>query len=198
MSLLPIHSHHRAPLVHFLSAGLTSTQAAAILHTSASYVRQCKRKDYSECDLLQDRYARDVKRQKTDPSVLTELCDFLATSCPTKSGDRCVTYHQYVSDDTLYEQYMTTVMAPVSFHTFYNIKQWMRVRHAGKYLGQFDCAKCCRFRQLQNIIPTASPADVPSLREEEQKCHQHQQLVFRSAISTSSNGLSSDRTTSLS
>jgi hypothetical protein len=61
------------------------------------------------------RYARDVKRQKTDPSVLQELCDFLVAACPTKSGDRCVTYHQYVTDDSLYQAYVTSALAPVSF-----------------------------------------------------------------------------------
>src|SRR4051812_27293547 len=42
MSLLPIHSHHRAPLVHHLSKGLDSTTASNILNTTSSYVRQCK------------------------------------------------------------------------------------------------------------------------------------------------------------
>jgi hypothetical protein len=134
MAALPTHSHHRAPLVHFLSKGLDSTTAASLLHCSASYVRQAKRKDWSDSDLLQDKYARDVKRQKTDPAVLTELCDFLAASCPTKSGERSITYRQYVSDDALYQAYSTTALSPLSLHTFSDIKQWMRVKHAGKYL----------------------------------------------------------------
>ena len=123
MAALPTHSHHRATLVHFLSKGLDSTTAASLLHCSASYVRQVKRKDWSDSDLLQDKYARDVKRQKTDPAVLTELCDFLAASCPTKSGERSITYRQYVSDDALYQAYSTTALSPLSFHTFSDIKQ---------------------------------------------------------------------------
>ena len=48
MAALPTHSHHRAPLVHHLSQGMSSAVAAPLLHTSASYIRECKRKDYSD------------------------------------------------------------------------------------------------------------------------------------------------------
>ena len=47
--------HHRAPLLHHLSKGLPSTTAAKLFGTSASYVRQVKRKDHSDADLMQDR-----------------------------------------------------------------------------------------------------------------------------------------------
>jgi hypothetical protein len=137
---------------------------------------------------MQDKYARDVKRQKTDPSILTALCDFLAASCPTKSGDRSVTFHQYVSDDALYQAYATTCFPAVSFSTFYNIKQWMRVRHAGKYFGQFDCANCRRLNQLKQKQPLTMEEG-----QELQRCEHHHQLVFPSAISTSSSGLLSNR-----
>jgi hypothetical protein len=183
MTDLPSHSHHRAPLVHYLSKGLDSTTAAAILHCSPSYVRQCKRKDYSDSDLMQDRYARDVQRQKTDPSVLTALCDFLSASCPTKSGDRSITYHQYISDDALYQAYSTTCFPAVSFHTFYNIKQWMRVKHAGKYLGQFDCSKCLRLKQLPSLIAAAT-AEKEKLQLELQRCQRHQETKNSNAINT--------------
>jgi hypothetical protein len=186
MAALPVHSHHRAPLIHYLSEGLDSTTAATLLHTSASYVRQCRRKDYSNSDLLQDLYARDVSRQKTDPSVLTQLCDFIAASCPTKSGDRCVTYHQYVSDDALYQAYCTTFFPAVSFHTFYNIKQWMRVKHAGKYLGQFDCSKCLRLKQLPTLIAAATDGEHRTqLQLEEQRCRCHEELKNCNAITIS-------------
>ena len=137
---------------------------------------------------MQDKYARDVKRQKTDPSVLSTLCDFLAASCPTKSGDRCVTYHQYVSDDALYQAYSTTCFPAVSFHTFYNIKQWMRVKHAGKYLGQFDCAKCFRLLQLK-----AKPDVTAEEGLELQRCERHEQTKNFNAISTSGNVQPSSR-----
>ena len=189
MRTFPPHSHHRAPLVHHLSRGLDSTTAAHLLHCSPSYVRQCKRKNYSDADLLQDKYARDVKRQRTDPAVLTELCEFLAASCPTKSGDRSTTFHQYVSDDALYQAYCTTALAPVSDHTFYNIKKWMRVKHAGKYLGQFDCSKCLRLNQLQ-LRPQLSNEE----GEELQRCRRHEEIKNFNAISTSSAGRTSNPT----
>jgi hypothetical protein len=193
MRALPTHSHHRAPLVHYLSLDLDSTTAAA-LHCSASYVRQCKRKDYSGSDLLQDRYARDVKRQKTQPGVLQALCDFLAASCPTKSGERSVTFHQYVSDDALYQAYSTSCFPAVSFHTFYDIKKWMRVRHAGKHFGQFDCAKCLRRQQLPPLITAEADADRRrAMQEELQRCDRHEQLKSCNAISTISSAPPSAR-----
>jgi hypothetical protein len=183
MSDLPQYSHHRAPLLHYLTRNIPSITAAALFHTSASYVRQCKRKDYSDSDLLQDRYARDVKRQKTQPAVLTELCEFLAASCPTNSGDRSVTYHQYVSDDALYQAYSTTCFPAVSFHTFSNIKQWMRVKHAGKYLGQFDCSKCLRLKQLPALIAAATE-EKEKLELELQRCNRHEETKNFNVAST--------------
>lgn len=186
MALLPPHSHHRAPLLHYLSQGLDSTTAARLFHTSASYVRQCRRKDYSDCDLLTDKYARDVQRQKTAPSVLQQLCDFLSASCPTKSGDRSVTFHQYVTDDALYQAYATTCYPAVSFHTFYHIKKWMRVKHAGKYFGQFDCSKCMRLHQLPTLLAAEQDEEKKKeLQMEEQRCRQHEAIKNLNAIATS-------------
>lgn len=194
MTDLPAHSHHRAPLVHYLSQGLDSTTAANLLHCSASYVRQCKRKDYSDSDLLTDKYARDVKRQKTDPGVLQQLCDFLAASCPTKSGDRSITFHQYVNDDALYQAYATACFPAVSFHTFYNIKQWMRVRHAGKYFGQFDCSKCMRLNQLPTLIAAEQDEEKrKELQQEEQRCRHHEEIKNLNAITISGAGVYSSR-----
>ena len=68
------------------------------------------------------------------------------------------THRQYITDDALYQGYITTVEAPMSFHTFMKIKQWMRVRHVGEII---------------------------QLTEEKEQCEQHQQLSFRSAINTS-------------
>lgn len=59
MRALPPHSHHRAPLLHHLSKDLPSKTAAKLFGTSASYVRQVKRKDYTDADLMQDRYVRE-------------------------------------------------------------------------------------------------------------------------------------------
>jgi len=55
MSSLPLYSHHRAPLVNVLSKDLPSTTVAKILHTTPTYVRQCKRKNYDDADLLQNK-----------------------------------------------------------------------------------------------------------------------------------------------
>ena len=185
MHQLPVHSHHRAPLIHHLSRDLPSTTAAELLHTTPSYVRQCKRKNYSESDLLQDKYSRDVKRQKAHPGVLTELVEYLRVACPVKSGSRSETHRQYVTDDALYQGYITTVEAPMSFHTFMKIKQWMRVRHVGKYFGMFDCVKCYRLKQIPSEIQQSFLGDeIIQLTEEKEQCEQHQQLSFRSAINT--------------
>lgn len=186
MEMLPTHSHHRAPLVHFLSKGLDSHSAATILHCSDSYVRQCKRKDYSDADLLQDKYARNVKRQRTDPGALDELCNFFVITCPTKSGERSGTMHQYITDDALYQAYATTAHAPLSFYLFKQIKQWMRVKHAGKYLGQFDCSKCFRLKQLPSLLAAATTAEQRmELGQELQRCERHQQVRFRNSINIS-------------
>lgn len=68
MAQLPVHSHHRAPLVQVLSRDLSSTVAAAALHTSASYVRQCKRKDYSDADLYHEKSVwNENQRQPVTP-----------------------------------------------------------------------------------------------------------------------------------
>lgn len=108
MASLPVHSHHRAPLVHHLAAGLDSKTAGKLLHCSDSYVRGLKRKSVEESDLLQDKYSRDVKRAKLHPQRLQLLIDFLVGACPTKSGEKSVTYHQYVNDDDLYTAYVQT------------------------------------------------------------------------------------------
>jgi len=85
-----------------------------------------------------------------------------------------------VSDDALYQAYVTTALAPVSFHTFYNIKGWMRVKHAGKYLGQFDCSKCLRLNQLQ-LQSRLSMEEGQEL----QRCRRHEEIKNFNAISTS-------------
>lgn len=108
MAALPVHSHHRAPLLHQLSQGISSAAAAPLLHASASYIRECKRKDYSGSDLLQDKYARDVKRQKLPEATLASVFSFLTAACPTPSGSRSLTFKQYVKDDILYTAYKDT------------------------------------------------------------------------------------------
>lgn len=91
-----------------------------------------------------------MKRQKLDPKRLEALRDFVDVACPTKSGDKSETHHQYITDDLLYDAYRRFTSNPVSFHTFWRVKQWMRVRRAGRYLGQFDCSRCILFNKLQH------------------------------------------------
>ena len=67
------------------------------------------------------------------------------------------------------------------FHTFYNIKQWMRVHHAGKYLGQFDCSKCLRLKQLPALIAAAT-AEKEQLLLELQRCQRHEETKNSNAI----------------
>src|SRR5680860_20640 len=64
MAALPTHSHHRAPLLHALSHHIPSSTAATLLHAAPSTVRNAKRKDYSDADLVQQRYASGVKRRR--------------------------------------------------------------------------------------------------------------------------------------
>lgn len=109
-----------------------------------------KRKDHSDSDVLQQKYATGVKRQKIPDERVDQLCDFVTAACPTKSGEKSATLHQYTTDDSLYSAYRQSTPTPVSFNTFYKIKRWMRVRRAGSYLGQFDCSKCCMFNKLQH------------------------------------------------
>ena len=121
------------------------------------------------------RYARDVKRQKMHPGVLTELIQYLETACPVKSGSQSKTHRQYITDDALYQEYMLTTLAPVCLNTFMKIKQWMRVKHVGKYFGMFDCHQCYRLQQLPSLLQQPHTLDA---------CKQYQQTHFHNAVST--------------
>ena len=181
MRRLPVHSHHRAPLIHHLSRDLPSTTAARLLHTTPSYVRQCKRKSYDDADLLQEKYSHDVKRRKLHEGRVAEVMDFLTTACPTKSGSRHVTYHQYISDDGLYEGYRQTTQQPVSLNTFHKLKGFLRVRKKKKYLGMFDCRMCYRRTQLPSLIQQAQQSHQPysaivKLQLELERCNAHHEL----------------------
>ena len=126
-------------------------------------------------DLVQQKYPTGVKRQKMDPKRVDELHDFFDVACPTKSGDRSETHHQYITDDVLYDAYRRFTPNPVSFHTFWKVKQWMRVRRAGRYLGQFDCSKCVLFNKLQH----KSEAELtPDEAYEMRGCVQHRKSRF--------------------
>jgi len=178
MNALPVHSHHRAPLLSALSQHIPSSTAATLLHAASSTIRNAKRKDYSDSDLLQQKYPEGVKRQKLAPEREEQLCDFIAAACPTKSGDKCATLHQYTTDDSLYSAYCQSTSTPVSFNTFWKIKKWMRVRRAGRYLGQFDCSKCCMFNKLQH----KAEADLTGEEAHEmRKCIRHRETRFPSS-----------------
>lgn len=183
MASLPTHSHHRAHLLAILSSNIPSTTAAPLLHASASYIRSAKRKDHSSSDLLQAKYPSGVKRHRLADERVEQLCDFVATACPTKSGESSVTYHQFVTDTALYTSYCSSSAAPVSFNTFSRVKRWMRVRRAGRYLGQFDCSHCVAFYKLEHK-PEAerTAAEAHNLRG----CILHRQTVFHNGSTTSS------------
>jgi len=183
MAALPPHSHHRMPLLAQLGRNIPSTTAASLLHAGASTIREAKRKDYSGSDLLHDKYAREVKRQKTELGRAKELRDFIDTACPTKSGEKSPTHHQYTTNALLYQAYCSFTANPMSFHTFWLIKKRMRVHYAGRYLGHFDCSRCITLKKLQHlpeaVLLTGEQA------EELRKCRLHERTSFRSASTTS-------------
>ena len=198
MLKLPVHSHHRASLVHHLSRDLPSTTAAKILHTTASYVRQCKRKSYDDSDLVQEKYPHGVKRQKLHEGRVVEVIDFLQGACPTKSGSRHVTYNQYISDDGLYQGYCSSTQHPVCLNTFHKLKGFLRVRKKKKYLGMFDCRDCYHRTQLPSLIQQAQQSQQPystivKLQLELDRCNKHYELSFHNAVSIPFSGLSSNR-----
>ncbi len=82
--------------------------AAPLLHASASYIRDCKRKDHSESDLLTQKYPAGVKRQRLNPDVVGKVFSFIVSSCPTPSGSSSLNFKQYVKDDDLYAAYKET------------------------------------------------------------------------------------------
>ncbi len=170
-----MHSHHRAPLLSALSQHIPSTTAATLLHAASSTIRNAKRKDYSDSDLLQQKYPEGVKRQKLSDEKVDQLCTFVADVCPTKSGEKSVTYHQYITDSILYDAYCKSTPTSVSFNTFWKIKKWMRVRRAGRYHGQFDCSKCCMFNKLQHK-PEAELTGEEA--HEMRKCLRHRETRF--------------------
>jgi hypothetical protein len=188
MASLPTHSHHRAPLLSALSQHLPSSTAATLLHAAPSTIRNAKRKDHSDSDLLQQKYATGVKRQKLAPERVDQLCDFVAAACPTKSGEKSATLHQYTTDDSLYSAYRQSISNPVSFNTFWKIKKWMRVRRAGRYHGQFDCSKCCMFNKLQH----KREAELTGKEAHEmRKCIRHRETRFFNSSTISRCGLNS-------
>jgi hypothetical protein len=182
MAALPPHSHHRAPLLNQLSQHIPSSTAATLLHAAPSTVRNAKRKDSSGSDLLTEKYARDGKRQKTHPETKAELTSFIDAACPTKSGERHNTHHQFTTDALLYSAYRQFTPRPVSFHTFRRVKQFMRVRRAGRYLGQFDCSKCVTYNKLQH-----KPLAQMTAEEEHdlRRCLKHRKILFRNASTIS-------------
>ena len=182
LAALPPHSHHRSPLLNQLSQHIPSSTAATLLHAAPSTVRNAKRKDSSGSDLLTEKYARNVKRQKIESARVEELCDFVATACPTKSGERSVTYHQFTTDALLYSAYREFTPRPVSFNTFRRVKQFMRVRRASRYLGQFDCSKCVTYNKLQH-----KPSVLMTAEEEHdlRRCLKHRKTLFRNASTIS-------------
>ena len=185
MASLPTHSHHRAPLLAILSSNIPSTTAASLLHSSASYIRSVKERDHSGSDLLLQKYACGVKRRRLPDERVEQLCDFVAAACPTKSGERSVSYHQHVTDSALYSSYCSSTTTPVSFNTFWRVKHWMRVRRSGRYLGQFDCSRCITFHKLQ-YKPEAERTGQEA--EELRGCILHRETDFHRGSTTSSFG----------
>jgi len=190
MAALPPHSHHRMPLLNQLGRNIPSTTAAPLLHAGASTIREAKRKDYSGSDLLHDKYARDMKRQKTDPARKEEAQAFIKVACPTKSGEKSPTLHQYTTNKLLYDSYCNFTPRPYSFRTLWTLKKAMRVRYAGRYLGQFDCSKCVTLKKLQYL-----PEDqlTGEQAEELRKCRLHKQTSFLSPSTSQRCGVSSAR-----
>src|SRR5680860_99571 len=199
MAALPVHSHHRAPLLHALSQHLPSSTAAPLLHASPSYIRDCKRKDYSQSDLLTQKYQPGTKRQRLSDDTLHAVVDSIVAGCPPHSGSRSLTFTQHIGDDALYQQYKDgrpPGIPAVSLHTFLRLKHWLRVRRAGKYFGQFDCWLCLRLRQLPQLMKqTTDAATLLHQRLELQQCQQHQETDFGSAISIDSHAPVSSRDT---
>jgi len=105
MAELPVHSHHRAPLLQSLSRDIPSAAAAPLLRASASYIRDCKRKDYAHSDLLTQKYAPGTKRQRLSHDTLSAVFDFLIHACPTHSGSKTISFTQFINDDQLYKEY---------------------------------------------------------------------------------------------
>jgi hypothetical protein len=190
MAALPVHSHHRAPLLAALSQHIPSATAATLLHSAASTIRNAKRKDHSSSDLMQQSYAHGVKRPKIAAQRIDDLCDFVAAACPTKSGECSITHHQFTTDASLYSAYCRSTPSPVSFSCFYKIKRWMRVRRAGRYLGQFDCSKCVMLNKLQHKQEAElTGEEAHNLRD----CQLHQQTKNCSVSTTSRCGPLSSR-----
>ncbi len=150
VNTLPTHSHHRAPLIHHLAQGLTSTQAATAIKQSASYIRQCKRKNQDDSELLTQRYSHGVKRQKLNDDSRNGILNFIKDNCPVKSGWKYIQYRQYMNDQDLYQLYSQTVKPPlhlVCMKTFNIYKCQLNVRKVRSYWGQFDCSSCLQLRR---------------------------------------------------
>jgi len=152
MAALPTHSHHRAPLLNQLSQHIPSSTAATLLHAAPSTIRNAKRGDYSASDLLQQHYPHGVKRQKLSSERRAELSDFVDVACPTKSGERHHTHHQFTTNQLLYDSYRRFTPSPISFHSFLLFKRLMRVRRAGRYLVRHTAVFLTLFIEAKNML----------------------------------------------
>ena len=183
---LPAYSHHRGALLRSLSKDLTSKQAANLFGSSSSHIRNAKRKARGSDDLLTEKYPHGVKRKKLSDDTVRAVFDFIVAACPTKSGERSLTFHQYVTDDALYQAYVALTpvgQKTVCFNTFHSLKRWLRVRRSGAYFGQFDCYICLRLKQIPLLIARSQDNEEKSeLGQEMQKCQRHRELTFRNAI----------------
>jgi hypothetical protein len=191
---LPVHSHHRAPLLHHLAQGLTSTQASEYLISSASYIRECKRKNQDESDLLNEKYSSDVKRQKLPAEVILHLLNYIKDNCPTKSGSPRVELRQYVNDAELYQGYVASKREGIDIvclNTFIQYKHELGVKRVKSYWGQFDCAKCLALRKMKpEWMKINNETELNQLRLQQKKgllrdLLYHRVQYFHSSINTS-------------
>ena len=192
---LPPHSHHRGPLLHFLSQNITSTEAAVAFTSSASYIRDCKRKNMDASDLVNQKYSDDTKRQRLSDDRVNHLMNFITDNCPPKSGSATLMYRQYVGDQELYDRYLSAPnpanVKLICFNTFVKHKKWLRVRKLQSYWGQFSCSKCLELKRLRSDLAAIGDVDRLNRIRLSERTGQVKDLLyhriqyFTSAINTS-------------
>lgn len=129
-----------------------------------------------------------MKRQKTDPARKEEAQAFIKVACPTKSGEKSPTLHQYTTNKLLYDSYCNFTPQPYSFRTLWTLKKATGQLTLRQVLQLLQCDALAAVKLAQ---VTASIAH--SHAEELRKCRLHKQTSFLSPSTSQRCGVSSAR-----
>jgi hypothetical protein len=106
MTSLPSHAHLRLPLLSILCQSLPPERAASLFNISPSYVRSALRSAESTPNSdLYSKYPTGTKRNRISEQEEKATVEWIKAMCPALSGSQSEIYHQYQSNQHLYDLY---------------------------------------------------------------------------------------------